>query len=453
MTTHQIALACVFSASMLFSCTDKRSKHPDANIKDQKTRYDTVRVFANDLLDMHQYNAAFNNSLTQKFTASAKKITIITSAKGLKLTVYPSMLEKEDGSAVDGKISVQVIELTNSNDLFKSNAATVSNGRLLASGGSYFIGMECNGQKLRIKKSRTMQVDFPVLTKDEMELFYGERDDENKMNWQRAGVNLNPEKEEAALLSDIDRLNSDIPLKPVFFMNQLKLYKTLNEEVYYYNKKMTLKEIVDTINRYSKKVFIDTIYAWPKELANLPKGTRVDTNFLLRNYGPPHQFYLKTFKGEQNEKEGLAKQKALRDSMIAKWQPRSLSGQIQKYYQPSPIRALGWINCDRYYQREQTDVEVDLPITLNNNKIQFFLLFKSINGLMNLSTDTSSKKKIFRSLPVGEPVILIGFTKSNGEVFQCKEEFVILKNHLLVLKFKTISPGEMTKMFGKNVRI
>ena len=455
MPTLRIALACVLASFLLFSCGSKKRKVITDKIEDPLIQYDTVYAFANELLDISQYNTGFNNAASQKFTASPKKISIITASKGLRIIVDPSVLEKEDGSKVDGKISVSIIELTNSNDLFRSNAATISNGRLLASGGSYFIGMACNGQKLRIKNGKTMEVNFPVLIGGEMELFYGERNGDNDMNWESVGTNLIPKQEEQLLISDAGMFDNDFPLKPGFFMNELKLYKTLNEEVYYYNKKMTLREIVDTINRNCKKVFIDTVYTWPKELANLPKGTRVDTNFLLSVYGPPKQFYLKTYKGQEDENERLAKQDIMKDSMLSKWQPQSLSGQIQKYYQPSSLTALGWINCDRFYKfREQTDIEIDLPVTLNNNNIQFFLLFKSMNGLMNLNTETSvSQKRIFHSLPLGESVTLIGFTKSNGQLFHCKEEFVIQKNKPVLLKFKNISTEEMTKMFGKNVKI
>ena len=455
MPNLRIALACVLTSFLLFSCVSKKRKAITAKRKAAALQYDTMDSLANELLDISQYNTGFIDAASQKFTASPKKNSIITASKGLKIIVDPSVLEKEDGSKVDGKISVSIIELTNSNDLFRSNAATVSNGRLLASGGSYFIGMECNGKKLRIKNGKTMQINFPILTDKEMELFYGERNDDNNMNWKRVGTNLIPEQDEQVLISDKSMLDNDFPVKPVFLMNELKLYKTLNEEVYYYNKKMTIREIVDTINRYSKKVFIDTVYTWPKELANLPKETRLDTNFLLSVYGPPKQFYLKTYKAQQHEKERLAKQEAIKDSMLAKWQPQSLSGQIQKYYQPSSLTALGWINCDRFYKfREQTDVEADLPVTLNNSNIQFFLLFKSMNGLMNLNTEiTDSKKRIFRSLPIGESVTLIGFTKNNGQIFHCREEFVILKNKPVLLKFTNISPEEMTKIFGKNVKI
>ena len=71
-----------------------------------------------------------------------------------------------------------------------------------------------------------MQVDFPVICTDEMELFYGERNAENNMNWKRAGVNLMPLQEES-LLSDSGMAENDFAAKVGLFMNELKLYQNI----------------------------------------------------------------------------------------------------------------------------------------------------------------------------------------------------------------------------------
>lgn len=405
-------------------------------------------------LDMAAYSKGYVKSIAQQFTISSKNISVIKGEKGLKLTINPSALELEDGSEVNGRINVNIIELTNSDDLFKSNAATMCDDRLLASGGSYFIGMDNNGQKVRIKNGRSIQVDFPVIAYNEMELFYGERNGDGNMNWKRAGANLVPKPQEADLIT-INRGYDVLPAQSNYLPAELILYRSLNEKVYYYNKRMTVQELVDTLNKKSKKVFLETVYTWPKDLDTLPKGTWVDTAFLLRKYGPKQQYYVKTYKSLDDEKEREARFKAQRDSMLANWKPQSLAGQIQKYYQPSAISSLGWINCDRFYQyRETTDLELNIPVTLNKSKIQFFLLFKSFNGLMNFNVDTIGiDRNIFRSLPVGESVTIIGFSKCNGQIFHCKEDFVIRKKQPVSLEFKNIPPDEMTRIFGKNVRI
>ena len=452
---HNAFLCALATAFLLFSCNSKKTNTSTASAVGSSGQYDTVNVLPDELVNINAYNTGFIDEATQHFTARLKKISVITAKKGLKLTVDPAVLEKEDGSPVNGKINVSIIELTNTNDLFKSNAATISNGRLLVSGGSYFVGMECNGQKLRIKSGKTMQVDFPRLTNDDMELFYGQRDDADNMNWKQAGTVLKPVQEEIFDFSNDNVFANDFPMITGSFGKEPTLYRSLNEELYYYDKKMTIREIVDTINKYERKVYLDTVYAWPKQLAPLPAGAWVDTNFLTYIYGPRLQFCLKNYKSVQDEKVRLEKQKDMQDSALKKWQPQTLLGQIQKYYSPSAITALGWLNCDRLYKStEKTDVEVDIPITLNVNHIHYFLIFKSFNGLLDIFADTTGDhKKKFRGLPLGEPVVLIGFTKNNGQILQCTKEFVIQKNKLLQLDFTNISAEEMTKMFGKNVRI
>jgi hypothetical protein len=456
MPTTRIAFVCVLTACLLFSCNNKKNNsNVVAQTENTVVSIDTTQLLSDDFLAIGGYCKDFEKGMLQIFSAQSNKISVIKAAKGLSITVDPSVLEKEDGSPVDGKININIIELTSANDLFKSNAATVSNGRLLASGGSYFIGMECNGQKLRIKKDKTMQVDFPVITANEMELFYGERNKENEMNWKRAGVNLQAKADEGLFAFDRNDYMDYYPAVNYIAKNKLTLFRSLNEKVYYYNRKMTLDELVDTINRLSKKVFLDTVYTWPRSLDTLPKGTWIDTSYLLRVYGPKKQFYLKTYKSLQDEKDRIARQQAIRDSMLANWKSRSLSGQIQKYYQPSGIATLGWINCDRFYQnQEQTEVELDLPVTFNNSKIQFFIIFKSFNGLLNVNIDAAEPdKNRLTGLPVGESVILVGFSKVNGKILHCREEFTIRKNQPLQVNFKNIQPEQMKEMFGKNVRI
>ena len=452
MPTQRVYVTIVLCTVLLFSCNNKKEK---ANAETAVTSaFDTVKLLLDQPIDIVAYNNAFVENSKQKFTASPGKISIIKAAKGLKLTVDPNVLEKEDGSVVDGKIAVSILELITSEELFKSNAATMSDGRLLASGGSYFIGMECNGQKLRIKKNRSLQVEFPVLKENEMELFYGQRDAGNNMNWISAGINLEQKQQEQIQFTDSNQ-NSDFSL-PAFALTKeggAKIFPTLNEKVYYYETEMTIKRLVDTINRHKAKIYIDTVYMWPKQIAVLKPGQRVDTNFLYRVYGPPKQFILKTCKAMEEEIARKAKEKMQQKEAIEKWQPRSLAGQLQKYYTPSNIRYLGWINCDRYQNNIPTEVELDLPITFNKGSIQYFIIFNSINGLISGTLDVINEKKTLLSLPANQPITLIAFTKNNGQIFHCKEEFVVQKNKIVKPDFKNLSAEEMSKIFGKNVRI
>lgn len=421
---------------------------------------DTVEVLADEAIDLARSSNEFIAAITQRFLVPIGSSSVIIGKKGLKLTVIPSLLEKEDGSAVDGKIAVTLVELTNSNDLFKANAATMSYGNLLASGGSYFIGMKCNGQKLKIRKGKSLKVDFPLLKKDEMELFYGERNDMQDMNWRSAGVALQQPENiqvtqpmESVNFTDNSPNGSMYDMPPSFYeLKESAVYKSTDAEVYYYKKKMRLRELVDTLNLHGPKVFIDTIYNWPK---NLPTNRKLDTNYLVWQYGPRNTFRLKNCKIAQQEKEEQEKRRILREQAIEKWQPQSLAEQVQKYYAPAVIGRLGWINCDRFYQNnEQINVDLDIPITMNNSSVEYFIIFRSFNGLMNNRFYFNQQQKAsLNSLPVGEKVILVAFVKKEGVIYKSREEFVVEKNKKISLDFQTISPEAMNNIFRSNVRI
>ncbi len=451
MQTQRILPSLLFISLLLFSCKSRNANTNAVSSQQLVSNYDTLIVSPGDAINTVSLTKDFTESITQSFNVSAKNVSVVTGKKGLKIIVDPSKLEKEDGSAVDGKVAVKMIELTNSMDMFRANAATVSDGRLLASGGSYFIDMQCNGQKLILKKGMAMQVNFPLLEDDEMKLFYGERNEENEMNWKEAGVSL-VKQYEAISFSDSNRFETNYIPGELDEFKPGHIYRTLDEQVYYYEKKMTLRELVDTINKNSAKVYLQTISFWPK---NIPTTGYIDTNYLIANYGPRKQYILRNCKDLKHEEAELERKRKAREEAIKNWQPKSLASRLQKYYAPADIMNLGWINCDRFYQiKEQTDVELDLPITLNDSGVEYFIIYKSFMGLMNDHINVDNESKLILSkLPVGATVTLIAFAKSKGEIYEMKKDFVIEKNKKIIPEIRTISPEEMKDIFAGNVKI
>lgn len=447
----RIAIPLVLSIFITASCNNqKEKKQPAKNVSSSLTT-DTLNGLTAEAISMQDYTNSFTASISQQFIVSHKKVTVINGKKGLQVTVDPSRLIKADGSAVDGKINVQLIELTNSKDLFKSNMATISDGRLLASGGSYFIGMKCKGQSLKLKEGRMIQVNFPRLTKEEMELFYGERNSINGINWKRAAVLLEPQYEQINFsYSNRVEANNIPPVLSELKFN--KVYKSLDESVYYYKTKMTLQQLVDTLNVRSSKVYLQVVSYWPK---NLPTGVKLDTNYLTSVYGPRKQYILRSCKAMEEEEMAKLKMIAARDSAIKQWKPKTLAGQIQKYYAPANLTNLGWINCDRFYDREkQIEVEIELPITFNKSRVEYFVIFQTFNGLLNNRINLNeTSKMVIANMPVGEKVTLVAFTKQKGVIYQLKENFVIERNKKISAGFSPISEEEMKNIFAGNISI
>ena len=285
MPTLRSASLCALLTIFLFSCTSKTKdkiveKHAPTNVE-------IVQCLPKEAVDISSLQNKFIDGSTQHFSVSSKKVSLLKSKGGLKITVNPASLEKENGTPFEGNIDVSIIELTNVNDLFKSNAATVSDGKLLVSGGSYFIGMENGGAKIRIKKGESLETELPMLNKDGMDLFYGQRNDVNDMNWRKTNVAF----KQYESISFNDQSNWDT--RPVEELGEIidpKIYKSLDETVYYYRTKLTLAKLVDTLNRKSTKVYLQRISYWPKDL---PCDKPLDTNYLVHLYGPKDQYILR----------------------------------------------------------------------------------------------------------------------------------------------------------------
>ena len=379
--------------------------------------------------------------------------------------VDPSVLEKEDGSPLDGKINISIIELTNSNELFKGNTATVSNGQLLASGGSYFIGMECRGKKLRIKRGKTMQVDFPLLKDDEMELFYGERDSIGTMNWKKTGKVLQQEFEKISFNTTPDYsalFKQQLFRQPGIKINYC-LFNSLDTKVFFSNKLMTIREIVTDLHSKGIDRIIDTIYYnWcgrgSKVVysmdSSFPKGIIYGRQYRIISPKVLHREKDSLAEDLCMKKESLEKANAEYNKAMANIRENDITEQLKKYYAPSTIGSLGWLNCDRFYKsKENTDIDLDIPITLNNSRIEYFIIFRSFNGLINERIDfNEDSKAVLRNLPIGASVTLVAFAKNKGIIYQGREDFVIEKNKKIPVNFKIISKEELNKIFRNNVK-
>jgi hypothetical protein len=240
------------------------------------------------------------------------------------------------------------------------------------------------------------------------------------------------------------------------------LYDSLGSKVIFNSKQITVKEMVDMLQKRGIDKNIDTVYIkWRgMQLRGCFGGNYKWENLVQKKYR------VISCKELEAEKDSLAKENKIeRQHDIAnkeydkEWErineENSLTGQLKKYYAPSAVTKLGWINCDRFYDNPQnTEIPLELPITFNNPVIEYFVIYKSFNGLISGKLyKNPSQQYILSKLPEGQAVTLIAFTKNNGQFFHCKEDFIIQKNKTVKLGFKNIAAEEMSKMFGKNVRI
>jgi hypothetical protein len=436
----------------------------------------------------------------QTFTVAANTTQTITAKKGLRINITTGDLETEDGSAVTTPVQLSIKELTSTQDIVANDCPTVSNGKLLETAGSYFIGVSGNGKNLRLKKGKTMKVEFPKRGAG-MELFYGQRTADGSMNWQPmqkklAGASLareNWEKEKKVLQERIATGRVAVAVKVTDGYGSAGTGRFLTPEAWFKAYHDTLVEQRRNIIRKNFKQMTQ-----PQIRAVMEAPFRMSKNDLSKlmylrtgvTDGSANSFYY-NFDGFDmyiSEIPGTDSVKYVRDSLryrarmeamrreSAGWAidpnntleravDSSGPGTTQKndqvlttpgktkvtisYYEPVELEQLGWINCDRFYNYpdgtvpEYTlDIKGDVP-----PMVGVYMIYKNINGVMGTKALTGGKNTItiLQQLPLNAPVEFLVYSKVKNQFVQCKITATVSKNMVIPVTFKPVPPGQVKK--------
>lgn len=167
---------------VLTNCTQKV---PKTKATEKKAQLNP----AQELAKLDSLLSAIDHS-SQYFTFPSHSLISIKGKKGTLIRINPANLETENGASIGTTIEVEIKELFNRKQLLKANVQTVSDGRLLVSGGSVYIRLTSNQQPLRLKAGKTYTLQLPIISSEPMSLFYGERDSLNTMNWKSSDIDF-----------------------------------------------------------------------------------------------------------------------------------------------------------------------------------------------------------------------------------------------------------------------
>jgi hypothetical protein len=135
---------------------------------------------------------------SQTFTVPADKPREVTGKAGTIISINPEDLTTLTNQPVEKNIEIELKELTNQQQLLKANAQTVCAGKLLVSGGAYYINLRSDGQQLKLKPGKSLSVRFPKLTNEPMSLFAGYHDTLGEMQWNQRRQTFRPNNAEQA---------------------------------------------------------------------------------------------------------------------------------------------------------------------------------------------------------------------------------------------------------------
>lgn len=344
---------------ILVSCSKKEEKsEPNSNtveINEEKATSENSQL---DKQKVMNFLASLEDK-SQFFTVSSSKANTVKGKKGTIIHIDPKNLELENGESLGKNLKIELKELTNQNDFFKNNAQTVSNGKLLISGGSYYIDITSDGNKVQLKKEKTLAVNFPKITNTKMDLFYGKRNELNQMNW--------------------DATNKA-------FTNEVPKTDTKTKE---------------------------------SDLA--PDIEAIDFDDLLAY----------TEKGEDN---------------ISKKDRKQLSQIDSKIYKVMQLNKLGWINCDEFYNRATESFVINYENKDELTFVKSYILFKNINSVMDLFTDSNTKLSNAIHLPINQKIKIVSFSFKNDKFYFGEKEVTLIKDKLIEITFKEVSEQELNKL-------
>lgn len=119
----------------------------------------------------------------QSFTFNCDKGFEVRGKQGTQLTFHPHSFLDGNGDFVTGKITIRLIEVYSKSEMINQQLSTVSDGRLLESGGMIYVSAYDGNNKLRFDNSAHYEIAFPTQNPvTGMQLFDGDTSG-NVVNW------------------------------------------------------------------------------------------------------------------------------------------------------------------------------------------------------------------------------------------------------------------------------
>jgi mono/diheme cytochrome c family protein len=177
------------------------------------------------------WSEADKNLESQVFRINPDRDTIIETQQGIVIAIPAASFEHTTGEGVTGSFDLEIKEAMTAADIMKAGLSTMSNDKLLETGGMFYINARQGNNNLAVNRSKPLNVNVPVNNnKNDMMLFKGERRADGSINW----VEPKPMKRK---LTTVDILKLDF--YPEHFLDSLKAMgfnsknKKLTDSIYY----------------------------------------------------------------------------------------------------------------------------------------------------------------------------------------------------------------------------
>ena len=172
------SLSIVTFVLIVLACSKDRSillpKEVLPPVKEVKPVEKTIKDFTFDGKDAQTFLSKLANKSEIKTIKSQSDLPFVAK-NGTKIWIYANDLIFPDGSRVTYPFDLEVLELLTPKDMILNQKPTVSQGRLLTTGGELFIKATKLGKDLGLAFFNSTDIIIPAKNTEEgMSLFYGE---------------------------------------------------------------------------------------------------------------------------------------------------------------------------------------------------------------------------------------------------------------------------------------
>ena len=363
---------------------------------------------------------------------------VVIGQEGTEMLIPADAFLYPDGSPVTKDVEVLLTEIANKPDLILNNLPTISNGRMLVSGGVIKIEAVADGKQLHLAPGKSVLVNFPGGYVQDMQLFKGQYNAAGQMNWvpmsdaPKAGshpmAKLDPGKDLAMpLFLDYGKVN---PINFQFADVEHNLngyiiamlrtgYKCVGSDRVY------LEMNTDDNGRViSAKTLTGRNPCYRLAIEEIAQTVQFD---MALDDAKRKQYFLEVSPSEEAKgTEGENMFASLAGNADAFNNPQVLAA-MKEYMEEEKaqnfaknafaVTELGWVNCDRFYNEPGQRVSVVASITNEalQKKAKAFLVFDGFNAVIEGQMGNNGQFT-FNDIPAGlkAKVVMIGYSIGDG---------------------------------------
>jgi hypothetical protein len=136
------------------------------------------------------------------FSIASDRDTVISGNGGTQIRIKANSFADKSGKLFQGRVDIELKEAITNSDIVLGNMTTLSNGRVLESGGMIYLNATSKINQLSIAENSSIEVSVPAdVVNDSMQIYSAEKDSSsNEINW------INP-KDDIVKAAATDSLN------------------------------------------------------------------------------------------------------------------------------------------------------------------------------------------------------------------------------------------------------